>query len=350
MRGLTMPHALRRRLMITLAALTVCMLMARVPIPGVLIYASIEQQALARFSVMALGLYPWLSAVALAELAALFLPARWTASFTRGGHADPFARMVVAGALVIAALQAYGVAIALEANAGIPLGGEAFRFGAIASMTAATALLVLLAAVITHRGVGHGFWVFLAATALWNISTEVRVLALLWTNGSIGSTTVFFTGGVFAVSLAAIAALVLARWRASFADHQSLACPLYLYPVVLPWVIFAVDVSIEALGWNWASTRALLPDQPLGAGLAVVLIAGLSLRYGRRSGTRGLAVIEAALLSCLLLATATSIHWLDVPLPAASALVVLTFVTTNVTHEFFATSTDPTTTASGTTA
>ena len=94
------------------------------------------------------------------------------ASFRRkGASATEIGPALIGFALALAALQAYGVALALEA-AGTGSGplvldpGASFRTAYVATAVAATAFLIWLADQITRHGIGSGVWLVCARRRL----------------------------------------------------------------------------------------------------------------------------------------------------------------------------------------
>lgn len=163
-------RSLLSRIAITLAALAVYRAAQWVPLPGLDLVALNRTASLngmgstrAMTSIMALGVVPLLTALIFAETAMSLSRRirRW--SETPDGQTFLW-RGTVAGALFLAVLQGYGIATALEAVPGLVIApGSQFRTGTIVSFVGATALIVWLAGWITRSGVGHGFWVIVAA-------------------------------------------------------------------------------------------------------------------------------------------------------------------------------------------
>src|SRR5690606_34112657 len=141
-----------------------------VPLPGLDLAALGQTSALNTFgtpramtSIMALGVIPLLTALILAE-GILCLSRRirqWAG--TANGESTLW-RGTILVALLLAVLQAYGVATALEAIPTLVFQpGTAFRIGVATSFAGATVLVVVLAGWITRYGIGHGLWVLLGA-------------------------------------------------------------------------------------------------------------------------------------------------------------------------------------------
>lgn len=162
--------ALATRIGATLAALAVYRAGQWVPLPGLDLVALGQSTSLNAFaspramtSIMALGVTPLLTAVILLEGLKCCSRRIRQSTATRAGHTVSW-RATLAGALLLAAMQGYGIATGLEAVPGLVIQpGAFFHLGVAASFVGATALIVLLAVWITQHGVGHGLWVLVAA-------------------------------------------------------------------------------------------------------------------------------------------------------------------------------------------
>lgn len=164
---------LLRRTGVTLAALAIYRIGCWIPLPGVEVSRLVGQtapgvlgSAIERLSIMALGVLPILSALIVAEVALIAWPRlRIWAGADPG--ADRLDGWIVWGALLLAAVQANGLAVALEDVGGlVPQPGLTFRAGVVASLVTATAVLIWLASLVGRQGVGSGFWVLLGAAYL----------------------------------------------------------------------------------------------------------------------------------------------------------------------------------------
>lgn len=166
------PAGWPRRIAITIAVLAVYRLASLIPAPGINPDALSDSSAISPgfaaisyVSMLAIGLTPAFSVYALFEFAKLaFEDVRdWGTDSTKGAVNRERGLAVVI--LLLAAFQAYGVAVALSAvsSAGParPLviePGTAFNVGFIWSNVAGTALMLWLASIITRHGIGSGFW------------------------------------------------------------------------------------------------------------------------------------------------------------------------------------------------
>ncbi|MCC6776612.1 MAG: hypothetical protein IT537_08250 [Hyphomicrobiales bacterium] len=303
-----------RRIGITLAALAIYRAGGWIPLPGVDTLqlhqsagSGLSGAAAAVTSIMALGVTPLLTALLLAEAAMSLSPdlRRWGSTPPGRTH---LGRGVVIGALLLAALQAYGIAAALEAMPGIVMHpGTEFRAGVITSLVGATGLVVWLAHWITRSGIGHGFWVLLAAAHINSfIDPILRQLPLLAqgavTAGEFWMNVALWIGSL-ALAVAVLVALVKATPRLS-EPEELIWSPLLGFMVVswllggialLEWLLLPAGVSdLPSLMATYALTPLLVlaiaavvllrrrslaaPDRPLDVAAAapvIVAIAGL---------------------------------------------------------------------------
>ncbi len=167
---------LKKRLWFTLGALIVYRIGSYIPVPG------IDPQALAqvfnssaggllglvnvfsggalgRMTIFALNIMPYVSASIIVQILTTVLPS-WEAMKKEGEQGrkklNQYTRY---GTVVLAALQAYGIAVGLEgaSNGGVVLDpGVYFRFVTVVTLVGGTMFLLWLGEQITARGVGNG--------------------------------------------------------------------------------------------------------------------------------------------------------------------------------------------------
>jgi len=167
---LTLPD-LRRRILFTLGILVAFRFMAHVPLPGVDLEALQrlfeENQlfgmldlfsggAMRNFSVVAMGVYPYITASIIMQLLVPVVPALQSISQQGEAGRGKINRITHLATVPLAALQGYGQ-LALLRSQGIVGHFEPLTMAAIiVSMTAGTIFLVWLGEMITERGVGNG--------------------------------------------------------------------------------------------------------------------------------------------------------------------------------------------------
>jgi SecY len=152
-------------LLVTLGALFIYRLGCQIPLAGLDLGILIGTPGApgtssGSLSIFALGVMPIFSVTMIAEIAKMAFPAlgRWA----------QLRRAILIVALVLAAVEAFGIANVLErfrdpfAEPGWPF----FHLATVATLVAATALLGWLAEQITHHGLGEGLWLLLIAPFL----------------------------------------------------------------------------------------------------------------------------------------------------------------------------------------
>jgi preprotein translocase subunit SecY len=172
---------LRRRLVFLLLALVVYRVGAHIPVPGIdpgqlqqlfkgqqggilSLFNMFSGGALSRFTVFALGIMPYISASIIMQLLTYVLPA--FEQLKKEGEAGR--RKITSytrfGTLGLAIFQSLGIALALEASAGlVNVPGFGFRMTAVISLTAGTMFLMWLGEQITERGLGNGISILIFA-------------------------------------------------------------------------------------------------------------------------------------------------------------------------------------------
>ena len=172
---------LRRRLVFLLLALVVYRVGAHIPVPGInpdqlqqlfkgqqggilSLFNMFSGGALSRFTVFALGIMPYISASIIMQLLTYVLPA--LEQLKKEGEAGrrKITQYTRFGTLGLALFQSMGIALALEASAGlVNVPGFGFRMTAMVSLTAGTMFLMWLGEQITERGLGNGISILIFA-------------------------------------------------------------------------------------------------------------------------------------------------------------------------------------------
>lgn len=172
---------LRRRLVFLLLALIVYRIGAHIPVPGIdpaqlqqlfkgqeggilSLFNMFSGGALSRFTIFALGIMPYISASIVMQLLGYVVPA--FEQLKKEGEAGrrKITQYTRYGTLGLAIFQSLGIAIALEATAGLVLSpGFGFRMTAVVSLTAGTMFLMWLGEQITERGLGNGISILIFA-------------------------------------------------------------------------------------------------------------------------------------------------------------------------------------------
>ena len=171
MKDMFMLPDLRRKLLFTFAILVVFRFVAHVPLPGIDVEALsqlFEQNqlfgmldlfsggAMRRFSVAAMGVYPYITSSIIMQLLVPVIPN--LQALSRQGEAGQrkINRITHLLTIPMAALQGYGM-LAILRGQGIVLELDPLTVATVViSMTAGTVFLVWLGELITERGIGNG--------------------------------------------------------------------------------------------------------------------------------------------------------------------------------------------------
>ena len=162
---------LRRRLLFTLGILVVFRFVAHVPLPGVdldALHRLFEQNqllgmldlftggAMRNFSVVALGVYPYITASIIMQLLVPVIPSLRALSEEGEVGRDKINRITHWATVPLAALQGYGQLALLRSQDIVAPAAALPTLAMIMSMTAGTMFLVWLGELITERGIGNG--------------------------------------------------------------------------------------------------------------------------------------------------------------------------------------------------
>jgi preprotein translocase subunit SecY len=218
---------LKRRLWFTLGCLIVYRLGTYVPLPGIdpAVMAEIFQRqsggimgmfnmfaggALARMSVFALGILPYISASIILQLMTSVSPT--IEALKKEGESgrkkiNQYTRYLT---VVLAAFQAYGLAVGLEAMSAP--GGSAvidpgwyFRITAVITIVGGTMFLMWLGEQITARGIGNGISLIIFAGIIVGLPAALAGLLELGRTGAIST---FFILFILVLAIAVIGFIV----------------------------------------------------------------------------------------------------------------------------------------------
>ena len=198
------------RLWFLLGALVVYRIGAHVPVPGIdpVQLANLFKQnsggmlgmfnmfsggALERFTVFALGIIPYISASIIMQLLSIVSPQM--EALKKEGESGrrkitQYTRYFTVG---LALFQAFGIAVALESQAGLVLDpGMAFRFVTVITLLTGTMFLMWLGEQITERGLGNGISIIIFAGIAAGLPAALGGLFNLVSNGSMSSLSAIF--------------------------------------------------------------------------------------------------------------------------------------------------------------
>lgn len=208
---------LKHRIIFLLLALVVYRIGAHVPVPGIdpdmLSRLFQEQQggilglfnmfsggALSRFSVFALGIMPYISASIIMQMLSYVLPS--LESLRKEGESGrrKITQYTRYGTLLLGVFQAFGIAVALESQAGLVLDpGFMFRFTCIVSLVTGTMFLMWLGEQITERGLGNGISIIIFAGIVAGLPSAISGLFQLVSTGAISPLSSIFVIAIVAL-------------------------------------------------------------------------------------------------------------------------------------------------------
>lgn len=205
---------LKRRLLFVLGAIIVFRIGAHIPVPGVDPIALAElfdQQrgtiidmfnmfsggALSRFTVFAIGIMPYISASIIMQLLTSVMPK--LEQLKKEGEAGrrKISQYTRYFTVVLATIQAGGVAYALQSQqfGGLPVviePGPAFMFTAIATLVAGTMFLMWLGEQVTERGIGNGISIIIFAGIVAGLPSAIGGTLELGSTGELSLFMIFF--------------------------------------------------------------------------------------------------------------------------------------------------------------
>ncbi len=165
---------LKRRLMFLLGALIVYRIGAHIPVPGIDpvaladlfksqkggildMFNMFSGGALSRFTILALGIMPYISASIIMQLMTVVSPSLEALKKEGESGRRKITQYTRYGTAALAMFQGMGIAIALESQRGLVLEpGLAFRLITMVTLVTGTMFLMWLGEQITERGLGNG--------------------------------------------------------------------------------------------------------------------------------------------------------------------------------------------------
>jgi hypothetical protein len=234
---------------LTLGLLSVAYLMARLPLPGLSgehIIEMVKTDSLQRASLGLLDMWPIVKAFAVYEI--------WRTLFGPFPSVEipapqPMARLVIIGALAIAAVQAVGIAVAYPTDV-------LSRAAMVASLVAASALTAWIASMISQYGLGNGLWLLVASNLCSNLVVDVAN----WRAASKAGRLLEPQVGLLCLFFLATVGLLVLLSRPNESDgHRS---PLDPWPaivavLVLPGVLTVQSMVAPALWLHLGRTNAI---------------------------------------------------------------------------------------------
>lgn len=186
MRDMFLLPDLRRRILFTLGILVVFRFIAHAPLPGVdftaLSNLFAQNQlfgmldlfsggAMRRFSVAAMGVYPYITSSIIMQLLVPVIPNLQALSQQGEIGRNKINRITHLLTIPLAALQGYGMLVILQGQNVVVSFEPLIIVTVVASMTAGTMFLVWLGELITERGIGNGISLIIFAGIIAGLPT-----------------------------------------------------------------------------------------------------------------------------------------------------------------------------------
>ncbi len=215
---------LKSRIWFTLGALIVYRLGTYIPIPGIdtLQLAKFAAQntagilgwvnglaggALGRMAIFALNIMPYISASIIIQLMTTVSPHLEALKKEGESGRKKINQYTRYGTVLLAALQAYGIAVGLEGQGTLVSDpGMFFRASTVITLTGGTVFLMWLGEQITARGIGNGISLIIFSGIVAGLPSG---LAALFELSRTGQMSTFLVLGIIVIALAVIAFIVL---------------------------------------------------------------------------------------------------------------------------------------------
>lgn len=185
---------LRKRILITVALLVVFRAGVAVPVPGIVpeviqslfsagtLFAFMDLfsgGALSRYSVFALGIYPYINASIIMQLLQMVIP-KWEEMSKDEDGRKKLHEYTRYGTVILGAVQATGMTLAIRSRGALVSDSIWLVIEAVLSLVAGTAFLMWLGEIITEKGIGNGISLFIFAGIVTEMPREVaQIVALL---------------------------------------------------------------------------------------------------------------------------------------------------------------------------
>ncbi|WP_199100450.1 preprotein translocase subunit SecY [Dyella sp. ASV21] len=315
---------LRQRIFFVIGALIVFRLGSFIPVPGVNPEAMtnlIEQGgglmnmfnmfsggSLARFSVFALGVVPYISASIVVQMMGAVIPS--LQALRKEGEAGrrKMTTYTRFGTVGLAAFQAFGIAVALQkqvAAGGAPVvytPGMGFVMASIVGLTAGTMFLMWLGEQITERGIGNGISLLIFAGIVAGLPGAVAHTLTMASNGELSVIKMIMVVGLILAVTAFVVFMERAQRRitVNYARrsggqraymNQTSHLPLKINMAgVIPPIFASSLLMFPATAATWFSaghqsrwltelTQALTPGEPLYDIVFAVLVITFAFFY-----------------------------------------------------------------------
>jgi preprotein translocase subunit SecY len=294
---------LRKRLFFVFGAILVYRIGTYIPVPGInpaALASFFEQQsgtiidmfnmfsggALERFSILALGIMPYISASIIMQLMSSTMPALKEIKKEGETGRKKITQYTRFGTLGLATLQAGGVAVALQAQGIALYSGSGFVFSTIITLVTGTMFLMWLGEQISEKGIGNGISIIIFVSIVSGLPTAVGGTLELASTGELNSALVVMIL-ILAIAVTAFVVFIERGQRKITVNYarrqqgrkmvqaQSSYLPLKLNMAGVIPPIFASSIilfpstlgqwagSAENMSWLKDISSTLAPGQPL---------------------------------------------------------------------------------------
>ncbi len=294
---------LRKRLLFVFGAILVYRIGTYIPVPGInpaALASFFEQQsgtiidmfnmfsggALERFSILALGIMPYISASIIMQLMSATMPALKEIKKQGEAGRKTITQYTRYGTLGLATLQAGGVAVALQSQGIALYSGSGFVFSTIVTLVTGTMFLMWLGEQISEKGIGNGISIIIFISIVSGLPTAVGGTLELASTGELNSALVVMIL-VLAVAVTAFVVFIERGQRKITVNYarrqqgrklvqaQSSYLPLKLNMAGVIPPIFASSIilfpstlgqwagSADSMSWLKDISSTLAPGQPL---------------------------------------------------------------------------------------
>ena len=211
---------LKKRIWFTLGALVVYRLGTYLPLPGINpeqlkdfgrgglldMFNVFSGGALSRLAIFALNIMPYISASIIIQLLTTVVPTLEALKKEGEAGRKKINQYTRYGTVVLSAIQAFGIAVGLQATPGLVLNpGPFFVVSTVVTLVGGTMFLMWLGEQITARGVGNGISLIIYAGIVAELPFSIINLLK---GGSTGDTSTFFILALAVMALAVIACVV----------------------------------------------------------------------------------------------------------------------------------------------
>ncbi len=221
---------LKQRIWFTLGALVVYRLGTYIPMPGIDASALAQffgQQgslfdmlnmlaggAVARMAIFALNIMPYVTASIIVQLMTTVSPTLEKLKKEGEQGRKQINQYTRYGTVILAAVQAFGIAIGLEGSPGVVADpGLFFRISTVITLTGGTVFLMWLGEQITARGVGNGISLIIFAGIVAELPRAIFQMFEQGARGAIPFTTIFIVFAMFAAIVVFIVFMERAQRR-----------------------------------------------------------------------------------------------------------------------------------------